>query len=219
MEKVSLQELLDSTSTLSNGMKVCSSLMQDMEVIGYVNSCTDDNVISDLKWYSSQVQLNTIVNHSNQSQIVCSNHLYQILPSPNGKELKYQGFLSPIYPKIVLSEKEWNINVESLHIPSLRSNMLYFKIKARFGTGVTVNRRMLQQANFPDTITAEEGKAIYHIPMGAMLCMDKEGQIRGVGENILALCRYVLPSTGVVNYAQFELTELFITEDTKELKF
>lgn len=213
MAKNTLQEVLESTSELSSGMLVSSSLIKEMEVVGYVNSCYDEELLATHMGLHSTKQYRGIINHAAQSQIVCSNHLYQILPMPNGNDILMQGILSPIYKDLIIADEEMAINLESLELPFLTDNQLYRKIRARIGKGVVVDERMLRKANFPENIKAEDGKAILHIRQGEVLCRDKYQNVKSIGRNVLALCRYVHSATGNVCYAQFELTDLCITTD------
>ena len=59
-------------------------------------------------------------------------------------------------------------------------------------------------------ITAKNGKAMLEIQIGSILCLDRNGDVKSVGEEILAVCRYLDPETGVLNYAQYSLDELFV---------
>lgn len=205
--------MLDSTSKLSSGMQVSNSLIQEMEVVGYVNSCFDEELLVTLTGFCSPNQYRGIINHATQTQIVCSNHLYQILPVPNKRDILVQGILSPIYKDLIFAEAEMSISVDSLELPDLRGNQLYQRIKARIGNGTIINDHMLRKAGFPENIQAEDGKAILHIRQGELLCQDKNQNVKSVGRNILALCRYVHATTGNVCYAQFELTDLYLTAD------
>lgn len=213
MAKYTLQEVLDSTSKLSSGMLVSCALIPEMEVVGYLNSCFDEEMMAVNTGFNSQNQYRGIINHAAQNQIVCSNYLYQIMLVPGDKDILTQGIVSPIYKDLIFAKAELSINVDSLELPSLRGNSLYKKIRSRVGTGVFVDNRMLRKADFPENIQAEEGKAIMHIQPGDLLCQDKRGDVKSVGRNILALCRYVHAATGNLCYAQFELTELYTITD------
>jgi len=201
---------LDSKSSLSIGMQVSNSLIQEMEVVGFINSCFDEDLFATHTAYNSVKQFRGIINHATHAQLVLSNHLYQIVPVPNGKETFMQGILTPIYQELVFAENELAINIEELYMPALQGNHLYNKIKARIGTGVEVSDYMLRKADFPMSIQAEEGKAVLHIQPGELLCKNKHQQVKSVGINVLAVCRYIHPATGIINYAQFNLSEIYV---------
>lgn len=210
MAKYTLQEVLDSTSKLSSGMQVSNSLIPEMEVVGYINSAQIDNLMQQGGSLSSFA---AIVNHAVSGQVVCSNYLFQMMDDPSHFKTQSIGKLFPIYKRLKLSDSELDINIEQLEIPSLYENSLYKRIKARIGTGVEVFEHEFRKSNMPDNIHLEEGKAMFHVAKGAILCYDRHNSCRGVGENILALCRYVHAATGNVCYAQFDLSDVYMTTE------
>ena len=214
MAKVSLQEFFDTHLSLTNALQVSNSLISNMEVVGYINSCSDEKMLNAL---FNSTSLNGIANHDSRQQIVCANHLYQVLPYSNGSQLQMKGVLFPIYTSLTVADEDMKVNIVQLEIPSLHTNYFYKKIKARISEGFIVDENMLKKAKFPDTIVVEDGEAIMLVRKGATLCMNKDRQIKGIGEAILALCRYVHPATGIVNYGQFELTDLYIDDNENTL--
>ena len=124
---------------------------------------------------------------------------------------------TPVYKNLSISNKPTKYNLEDLYIPSLLSNPIYKKIKARIGSGVVVTERTIKNGRFPQYIVAEDNKALYIAKEGAILLEDNEGVIRSVGEEILAVCRYLHPETGTMCYTQLGLDELFVENDHGEV--
>lgn len=210
MAKITLEEMLLESKQVSSNIIVSSFLLEKLEVYGYVNSCRHEDMIQMPKNNYSVACLNGIINKSPHSEIVCSNFIYQVVPFFDGKQTSSIGLHIPIYKSLYVISEQTKYNLEDLYIPSLRANSLYRKIKARIGTGVAVTEHMLRKNGFPENIIEEDGKAMFKVEEGAILLKDKEGFTKSIGEDILAVCRYLYPQTGVMCYTQLSLDELYI---------
>ena len=206
MAKKTLQEVFKCVRTLSSGIQVSNSLIQDMEVVGYLNSASVDTL---LQLNFSPFNMGGVINHSVDKQLICSNYLYQVKEDESNGNPAYRGKLYPIFKQIKMATTEMNIPLNQMDIPSLRMNCLYRKIKERVGTDVVVSEYELRKSKMPDYIHLENGKLMYHIIADDVLCYDRHEMCRSVGDDILVLCRYVHVSTGNVCYAQFELTDVY----------
>ena len=118
----------------------------------------------------------------------------------------------PIFQSLVVSESEGQYNVEDLYVPSLVGRQLYRKIKSRLGNGVVVREYDLEKAKFPSYIKAIEGKAILNAPKSHIQIIDKDGEIKSIGENIMVVCRYLHTETGTMCYTQYNLNEVFVDD-------
>ena len=198
---------------LASNIIVSSVLIKELEVYGYVNSCRAENMlhIPNNSW--AKIGVNGIVNKSPISEIVCSNYIYQVITLSDGKQASTVGIPSPIYNSLYINKKQTKLNLEDIYIPSLMSNQTYRKIKSRIGTGVVVTESMINKSGFPKNIIAEDNKAMYIAEEGTILLKNKDGNIRSIGEEILAVCRYLHPETGTMCYTQYSLDELFIEND------
>ena len=156
--------------------------------------------------------LNGIVNKEPKCQIVLSNYIYQVTTHYSGKEIKREGMAIPVFQSLVVSESEGHYNVEDLYVPSLVGKQLYRKIKSRYGNGVVVREYDLEKAKFPSYIKAIEGKAILNAPKSHIQIIDKDGEIKSIGENIMVVCRYLNTETGTMCYTQYNLNEVFIDD-------
>lgn len=213
MAKVSLSEKLVECKQLSSNIIVSSVLLDKLEIYGYINSCRDEDMFYLPYKSSTVVYMNGIINRSPVSEIVCAHFIYQVMKVFDGKQVTTVGMPTPIYKSLYVNSEQSKYNVENLYIPSLRANPFYKKIKARIGTGVTVTDNLLRKNNFPESIIEEDSKAMFIAEEGAILLRDKEGSIRSIGEEILAVCRYLHPETGTMCYTQLSLDELFVEND------
>jgi hypothetical protein len=213
MAKVNLKEKLLESKQVSSNIIVSSVLLDKLEVYGYVNSCRAKDMLSIPKNSYSTASLNGIVNKSPASEIVCSNFIYQVIAYYDGKQNTSMGLSSPIYKSLSINSEQMKYNLEDLYIPSLLSNTLYIKIKARIGTGVTVTDSIIKKNSFPENIIAEDSKAMFIAEEGAILLKNKDGEIRSIGEEVLVVCRYLHPESGIMCYTQFSLDELFVESE------
>ena len=155
---------------------------------------------------------NGIVNKEPKRQIVLSNYIYQVTTHYSGKEITSEGMAIPIFQSLVVSESEGQYNVEDLYVPSLVGRQLYRKIKSRHGNGVVVREYDLEKAKFPSYIKAIDGKAILNAPKSHIQIIDKDGEIKSIGENIMVVCRYLHTETGTMCYTQYNLNEVFVDD-------
>ena len=213
MAKITLNDMLLKSNQLASNIIVSSVLIKKLEVYGYVNSCSVENMLHLPKDSMARVRVNGIVNKSPVSEIVCSNYIYQVITYFDSKQASTVDISSPIYNSLYINKKQTKLNLEDIYIPSLLSNPIYRKIKARIGTGVVVTESMIHKSGFPKNIIAEDSKAMFVAEEGTILLKDKEGDIRSIGEEILAVCRYLHPETGTMCYTQLSLDELFVEND------
>lgn len=209
MDRITLEDYLKKNGSIQSGILAKSNLIDKLEVYGFVNACQDKDM--DKEVYAG-LFLNGIVNKEPKSQIVLSNHIYQVTTHYCGKDITREGMAIPIYQKLVVSESEGRYNVEDINIPSLASKQLYRKIKSRHGIGVTVRDNDLKKANFPSCISVIEGKAILTAPAGHVQILDKDGVIKSIGENLMVVCRYLHAETGAMCYTQYNLNEVFVDD-------
>ena len=213
MATITLNDMLLKSNRLVSNIIVSSVLVKRLEVYGYVNSCRAENMLNLPKNSFATAGVNGIINRSPVSEIVCSNYIYQVITLFDGKRVSSIGLASPIYKTLNINKEQTKYNLEDLYIPSLFANPTYRKIKARIGSGVVVTESMIQKGGFPKNIIAEENKAMFIAEEGAILLKNKEGDIRSIGEEILAVCRYLHPEIGTMCYTQYSLDELLIEDE------
>lgn len=71
---------------------------------------------------------------------------------------------------------------------------------------------MMEKAKFPSYIKAIDGKAILNAPKSHIQIIDKDGEIKRIGENIMVVCRYLHTETGTMCYTQYNLNEVFVDD-------
>lgn len=207
MNRITLEDYLKNNRSVHCGMIVKSNLIDKLEIYGFANACKDEDMYNDV---SAGLIFNGIVNKEPKHQIVLSNYIYQVTTHYSGKEITKEGMAIPIFQSLVVSESESQYNVEDLYIPSLVGKQLYRKIKSRHGKGVIVREYELKKANFPSYIKVIEGKAILNAPKSHIQIIDKDGEIKSIGENIMVVCRYLHTETGAMCYTQYNLNEVFV---------
>lgn len=209
MERITLEEYLQKNGSLHSGVIVKSNLVDKLEIYGFVNACKDEDMYNEV--YTGLI-LNGIVNKEPKRQIILSNYIYQVTTHYSNREITREGMAIPIYQSLVVSESEGQYNVEDLYIPSLTGKQLYRKIKSRLGNGVRVRDYDLEKSKFPSYIKAVEGKAIFNAPTAHVQLVDKDGVIKSIGENIMAVCRYLHVESGTMCYTQYNLNEIYIDD-------
>ena len=209
MDRRTIEDYLKKNGSIQSGVTAKSNLIDKLEIYGFVNACKDKDMYNEV--YAGLV-LNGIVNKEPKRQIILSNHIYQVTTHYSGKDITREGLAIPIYHTLAVSEAEGQYNVEDIYIPSLIGKQLYRKIKSRHGNGVTVRDYDLKKANFPSRISAVDGKAILTAPAGHVQLLDKDGVIKSIGENIMAVCRYLHAETGTMCYTQYNLNEVFVDD-------
>lgn len=209
MKRISIEDYLKKNGSVQRGITIKSNLIDKLEIYGFVNACHDEDMY--IENYSNLI-MNGVVNKESSQQIILSRHIYQITTHFSGKNVIQGGMTVPIFDTIKTSEEEREYYVEDLYIPSLVGKDLYRRIKKRFGQGEIVNERMLQNNRFPDNIKAVEGKAVYIASAGHVQLLDRDGKTKSIGENILAVCRYLHPVSGAMCYTQYNLNEVFVDD-------
>lgn len=208
MLKKTLQQQLVETGSIESGIIVSSNLIKRVEVCGFVNMQKADTTSLEKLLGESF----SMVNKAPYHQFIMSDYLYQIRQYLRKGTFTTRGITVPIFSSLKINREKLEINIEDLIIPSLETNTTYIKIKNRYGSGVVVTDNMASNC-FPKefSITAKDGKAMLNIPIGSIICMARDGSIKSVGEEILAVCRYLDPETGNMCYTQYSLYELFIS--------
>lgn len=209
MNRITLEDYLKNHGSVHCGMIAKSNLIDKLEIYGFANACKDEDMYNDV--YAGLI-LNGIVNKEPERQIILSNYIYQVTTHYSDKEITREGMAIPVFQSLVVSESEGQYNVEDLYVPSLVGKQLYRKIKSRHGNGVVVREHDLEKAKFPSYIKAIEGKAILNAPKSHIQIIDKDGEIKSIGENIMVICRYLHTETGTMCYTQYNLNEVFVDD-------
>lgn len=209
MESITLEMYLQEKGTVSKGLICHSALIKKLEIYGFVNARKDKN-----KYNKSYAHLffNGLINKDPKGQIIMSSHIFQATTYYEGNEIVKAGNVTPIYPEIRLSETKAEYNIENLRVPFLLSTHLYDKIKSRRGTGVSVTEQEFTKAKWGDNYKLVDGKVMLEAPEYHVQCLNKDGVIKGIGENLMAVCRYLHEETGTMCYTQYNLDEIYLDD-------
>lgn len=214
MALLTLKEILERDGNLNadidSQFKIKTKLIKDLELCGFVNSCDIFNM-----WYKTlyhhQLLPNGFIDKNFKHNILCSGYLKQTLEVPDSNDFKMSSFpvISPIYKKLEKLKEDAIYYLVDIYMPSLRSNTLYKKIKEKKNDESTIAESNFSKYDFPDNIKKIDNRIKIEVQAGSILCLDKFGCVKSVGENIMAICRYLHESTGVLHYAIFELDEIY----------
>ncbi len=216
MEKsrITLQSYLEKYGWLKYGMIVKGTLIKELEIYGFVNSSKE--MIDELK--SNQFNLLGIVNKAPNQQVIRGFYMYQVVEWFDGENVKQTGLTTPIYIGLRNCREDIELNIADLHIPNLISNNLYCLIRSRRGTGVEITPQLVNKYKaakiFADNnIIIKEGNAFLQVKKGDTLCIHAlDHSVKSIGQELVAICRYVCKTTGHLRYALFDLSELTIED-------
>lgn len=214
MVKISLANKLQTEKVLQSGLVVSSTLVDRLEVYGYLNSCVGEDIVKNgyINRYNNFINVQTI------GEIICAGYLMQpAIVSDNGRG-KFETKMHQVYSALELAKEEIKYDLADLDIPSLYYNLVYVGIRKKNHKIDCPDYRIKNWVwMFPDNIKKKSDASLefdYISKVGEVLCRDKDGAVKGIGEHLMALCRYLAPQTGLMYYAQFDLDELYV-EETK----
>lgn len=200
MGKQTLSDVLLSKGHLESKISADSNLVSNLEIYGFVNSAGIHYLYG-----SKGLHYNLFVNLDNEDDLIISNILYQ-----GSKD--HSNIVFPIYSALSVTEKPLELPLSKLHVPSLMENTSYLPL-----------RRSGYQPR--DTKTPFSPKERYKkidqewymlINSGEILLLDVNGKIQSVGEDIIAICRYLSKENGSIQYTKYRLDELFINIESQD---
>lgn len=217
-KRITLQEHLDKFGWLRSRMIAKSNLINEVEIYGFIN-CSKE-MVDEFKYH--QYNLFGIVNKDPGQQVIRCNYMYQIIEWYDGNRVQHTGVVTPIYVGLRKSVEDTEINVEELHIPDLVNNELYKLIRSRKGNGVEVTEQLVKKKLSKEwtehNILIKEGKAMMPIRKGDVLCQHIiDNSTKSIGQELLALCRYIHRETGRMCYTQYGLDELTVKDEEYDL--
>ena len=216
MTKITLKKKLLEDKCLSCNIIVSSILIKELELYGFVNSCSDDWLVK--KYHGKDKngitvykhQLKGVVNKDCGNLIIVSDYLYQVFEYQSGSSVGVEGKQTPIYKSIIMSTKKMELRLEDLWMPSLLTNDFYLQVKtSNRQNRQPINDESIRKAGLPQNISVVDGEAILTVDEGAFLMIDSFSEITSVGEDMLAVCRYINPVHGGLCYAIYGLDELY----------
>lgn len=196
MKRKNLFDYLNEHKSIQNGMLVKSSLIDKLEIVGFLNDTEPMNFINN----ACELSLHTdgSINFLNMLA------LYSGFVKTGNNTYEY-------YMSLTLNESRMEINIENLYIPSLMTKDLYKYIRKRNNTR-KITDELLRQKNFPTSIIAKDNAAIRVIEEGEIVMKDRIGKVKSIAEDVVAICRYINNATGMVSYTMLPINDLYIEE-------
>lgn len=206
MDRITLEQYLIQQGVVKSGMIGSSNLIDKLEVYGFVNSYRDEIDESMFERICLNFRSKGVINKDPHGQIVLAYHLCQSSILDNDKKT-----VTEIYPKLVVSKSVAKYNLEDLYVPSLRDKQLYQDIKSRKKIYDICNK--FKKGGFPSNYKLEDGKIIIEAPKLHIKCLDNDGVTKSIGDNLIAVCRYLHSETGTMCYTQYNLNEVYVDDD------
>lgn len=216
--RITLQEHLDKYGWLRSRMVAKSILIDEVEIYGFIN-CSKE-MLDEYK--TNEYKLLGIVDKDPSRQIIQCNYMYQIIEWFDGNKVQQTGLATPIYVGLRKCGVDTEINVEELYIPDLINHKLYKEIRSRKGTGIVVTEQLVNKNKSKvwteHNILIKDGKAMMPIHKGDILCQHiMDNSIKSIGQELLAVCRYIHKTTGRMCYTQYGLDELTVKDEEYDL--
>ena len=140
--------------------------------------------------------------------LVRSGMVHQIFEYFDGSKISSMNCVFRIYTTLTVNESDFEMDLKDIHVPALEKSSIYRDIRQGFKRFITDDK--LRKNGFPEFIKVKEDKVVCEIAPGKILCLNKDGEIRSLGEDIQVLCRYLHPETGIMCYTIYSMDELFI---------
>lgn len=204
MIKTTLKQRLEENGCLEKGLLVYSLLIKEIEVCGFLNGVKDFGQ-TDGKFLHLY---NSILNKAPHRMLVRSGMVHQIFEYFDGSKISSMNCVFRIYTTLTVNESDFEMDLKDIHVPALEKSSIYRDIKQGFKCFITDDK--LRKNGFPEFIKVKEDKVVCEIAPGKILCLNKDGEIRSLGEDIQVLCRYLHPETGIMCYTIYSMDELFI---------
>lgn len=204
MIKTTLKQRLEENGCLEKGLLVSSLLIKEIEVCGFLNGVKSFGQ-TDGKFLHLY---NSILNKAPHRMLVRSGMVHQIFEYFDGSKISSMNCVFRIYTTLMVNESDFEMDLKDIHVPALEKSSIYRDIKQGFKCFITDDK--LRKNGFPEFIKVKEDKVVCEIAPGKILCLNKDGEIRSLGEDIQVLCRYLHPETGIMCYTIYSMDELFI---------
>lgn len=204
MIKSTLKQHLEENGCIEKGILVSSILIKEIEVCGFLNGVKNFTQTEDKFLYL----FNSILNKAPYRMLVHSGMVRQVFEYHNGTQITSKNCTFKIHSTLTVNHESFEINLKDIHIPSLEKKEIYRKIWAGLNCPVTEDK--LRKNGFPDFVKEKDGQAVCEIDPGQILCLNEDGEIRSLGDDIQVLCRYLHEETGTMCYTIYSLDELFI---------
>lgn len=195
---------------ITAGVKVCNSILSDMEVYGFIPQDEDDTAL-----YSKKaIQL---LDFNMKKTIVVSNRLAIVVEDYEGVgynvKIQEKRIVHPILRAVQVQEngKEYNIPLNQVYIPKYMDKQAYIEFKSTtsykgYGNGL-LKLKGIQRKDEPVSYTYSPSEDEY------LFIDSSSSNVRAVGNSFSVVCRRINPVTGNIVYDLFSSEELFLQSE------
>lgn len=204
MIKSTLKQHLEDNGSLEKGILVSSLLIKEIEVCGFLNGAKKFQQTSDCYLH----MYNSILNKVPHRMLVRSGMVHQVFEYYDGNGIAAKNCVFKIFPTLVVNKESFDVEMKDIHVPAFETSTFYRELRKGYSRLVTEQK--LRKNGFPDFVKVKDDKVICEVEPGRVLCLNSDGEIRALGEEIQVLCRYVHAETGTMCYTVYSLDELYI---------
>lgn len=207
MEIYKLSSLLEQGTQLKSGMIVSHTLNKNMVVYGFISAYKSDVFIA---FDNDLVAMDDF--H------VCCNVLTttRYTEVGYGKDVRKEFCTSPIFERVSVSQEAQDLQLSQIYVPELAATNRNQYNKIRSYKSTSFNNKFSRPGvieHSPDNPKVY----IYHTTPGEFLFQDEYNSIRGVGNELMVICRQTNQITGKLDFAMFRASELFVDNATSPL--
>ena len=200
MEICKLSSLLEQGDQLKSGMIVNHTLSKNMEIYGFVPAYKNDGFIA---FDNDLIAMDDF--H------VCCNVLTttRYTDEGYGKDVRKVFFTSPIFERVSVCQETQDLFLSQIYVPELAATNRSQYNKIRSYKSTSFNNKFSR----PGVIESSPDNPkvfIYHTTVGEYLFQDGNENVRGVGNELMVICRQINQITGKLDFAMFRASELFV---------
>ena len=207
MEICKLSSLLEQDTQLKSGMVVSHTLNRDMVVYGFVSVYKNDGFIA---FDNDLVAMDEF--H------ICCNVLTttRFTVDSFGKDVKREFFTYPIFERVSVCKGTQDLFLNQIYVPELAATNRSQYNKIRSYKNTNFNNKFSRPGIIEHS--KDDSKVyIYHTTAGEYFFQDEFDSIRGVGNELMVICRQTNQITGKLDFAMFRASELFVDNATSPL--
>ena len=200
MEICKLSSLLEQGNLLKSGMVVNHTLDKNMVIYGFVPAYKKDGFI---------VYDNDLV-AMDEFHVCCNVLTTTRYTNDNlGKDCRKTFFTNPIFERVGVCQETQDLYLSQIYVPELAATNRNQYNKIRSYRNTSFNNKFSR----PGIIESSPDNPkvyIYHTTVGEYLFQDEYNDVRGVGNELMVICRQTNQVTGKLDFAMFKASELFI---------
>lgn len=188
MRFIKLSTVIDEDGRLCSDMIVKHTLSQEMVIYGFVPVYSNEGFIA----------LDSDLIPMNEFHVCCN-----VLTA---KSIKDGCLRKPIFDEVQLCDEQKNLPLSEIYVPELAGKTAYNRLRSY---KTTQYGNDFSQLGVIEKIKDNPEQYVYHASVGEYLFFI-EDMVRGVGNEILVICRFINSVTGSFDYSIFRPSELFV---------